>query len=167
MSWSIEDPRPAEPVLGDPASISALAAVLRRTAAEVERTLARLPENGDRSRRHAARLRALRAQGAEVTASMERTGDRLAEHAADLADALGLAHRIVDRADSLGLLVDGPAVTRARGVHGVADEESEQTRTEALRRLQRVLDTVLLDLDTRRRELRSDLEPESERRANR
>jgi transcription initiation factor TFIIIB Brf1 subunit/transcription initiation factor TFIIB len=167
MTWSTPDPRPAEPVLGDPASVSALAAVLRRTAGDIERALAGTTEGGTQSRRHAARLRALRGRGETVTASMERTGHRLAEHAADLADALGLARRLVDRAASLGLRVDGSDVIRPRGVHGLADAATEEIRTEALARLQRVLDTVLIDLDTRRRELRADLTSEQGRRASR
>lgn len=167
MPWSTPDPRPAEPVLGDPASVSALAAVLRRTAGDVERAFAGATEDGTHSRRHAARLRALRGRGEAVTTSMERTGGRLAEHAADLADALGLARRIVDRAESLGLRVDGTDVVRPRGVHGLADAATEEVRTEAMARLQQVLDTVLLDLDTRRRELRADLASEQERRTSR
>lgn len=167
MPWSTPDARPAEPVLGDPASVSALAAVLRRAAGDVERALVGATQDGTDSRRHAARLRALRGRGEAVTTSMERAGHLLAEHAADLADALGLARRIVERADSLGLRVDGTDVTRARGVRGLADAATEETRTVALARLQHVLDTVLLDLDTRRRELRSDLASEQERRTSR
>jgi hypothetical protein len=167
MVWSTSEPRPAEPVLGDPASVSTLAAALRRTADDVDRALARLAEDGAHSRRHASRLRALRAGGDAVTASMERAGHRLSEHAADLADALGLARRVVDRAESIGLRVDGTEVIRARGVHGPADAATEGARTEALARLQHVLDAVLLDLDTHRRGLCRELTSERERRASR
>lgn len=166
MAWSTEDTRPAEPVLGDPASISALTAVLRRTAADIDRALEALPTTSV-GRRHVARMRAVRTRGESVTASMGRTGHRLADHVTDLADALGLAQRIVERAESLGLRVDGPVVIRPGGVRGVADAQTEHSRTDALERLQRVLDTVLLDLDARRRELRADLNAEREHRASR
>jgi hypothetical protein len=167
MPWSTEDTRPAEPVLGDPASLSALAAVLRRTAADLDAALERLPLGSAQERRHHRRLRALHDRGTSVTASMERTGHRLAEHAADLADALGLAQRIVQRADSLGLRVDGPLVTRPGGVRGVADAQTERSRDDAVQRLQRVLDAVLLDLDARRGVLRADLDSEHDARASR
>ena len=167
MPWSTEAPRAADPVLGDPASVSALAAVLRRAAADLERALERLPADSPRGRRHCARLRRIRAEGAAVPASLHRGGDVLGDHATDLADALGLARRLVDRAPSFGLSVDGPSVTRPRGVRGVADPAMEQRRTEAHARLQQVLDTVLDDLDTRRRTLREDLDTERTRRTSR
>lgn len=167
MPWSTQDPRVADPVLGDPASVSVLAAVLRRTAENLERALQGLPADATRTRRHSARLRALREGGSVLASSLERVGGRLGDHATDLADALGLAHRLVDRAQSLGLSVDGPVVARPRGVQGVADAATEQSRAEAQTRLQQVLDTVLDDLDTRRRDLRGELDTERARRASR
>lgn len=167
MAWSIEDTRPADPVLGDPASVAALAATLRRTAEDLQDALERLAAQPPGSRRHASRLRRLHTDLGAVAASLERTGGRLAEHAIDLADARGLAHRLRDRAQGLGLRVDGPVVSRPRGVHGVADEAAETERDAALSRLQQVLDAVLIDLEARRRALREDVDSERERRASR
>ena len=158
MPWSTEDPRPADPVLGDPASVAALAAVLHRCAADLRLALHRLPPASvGTSRRHASRVRALHAQARTVITSMERAGELLAEHAVVLAEATGLGRRLVDRAGALGLSVDGPVVARSRGVRGVADATTEQDRAAALERLQHVLDTILADLEVRRRELRADL----------
>ena len=167
MPWSTEDTRPAGPVLGDPASVAALAAVLRRVAADLDRALEALPAHSSRGRRHTARLRGLHADGAGVVASLDRAGGHLGDHATELADALGLAHRLVDRAHSLGLSVDGPVVTLPRGVQGVADSVTEQRRSADHARLQQVLDTVLADLDARRRVLREDLDTERTRRTSR
>lgn len=168
MPWSTEDHRPADPVLGDPASVAALAAVLRRSADDLGRALHRLPAGPPAtSRRHTSRVRALHAKGGTVVASMERTGALLAEHAVDLAEAAGLAGRLVDRAGALGLSVDGPVVAAAHGVRGVADATTEQERAAALVRLQHVLDTILADLEARRRTLRADLMSEPGRRTSR
>ncbi|MGA8048422.1 MAG: hypothetical protein WCA30_19375, partial [Dermatophilaceae bacterium] len=83
MPWSTEDTRPADPVLGDPASLAALGSALQRAAADLGQLLGEL-EGGSRphtgssgsargtaSRLHTSRLRELRARGASVTAAME------------------------------------------------------------------------------------------------
>lgn len=160
MTWSLPDPRPADPVLGDPASLAALAATLHRAAVELDDALEGLRPEEVGSRRHAARVKALRARAVPLRESMDRAARLLGDHASELADALGLARRLVDRAESAGLVVDGPAVSRGRGVQGVADAAAEATREEALTRLQRVLDAILIDLDTARRGLRRELADE-------
>lgn len=160
MAWSIPDPGPAAPVLGDPASLSALALALRRSAAEIDRAVAGLDPSVISSRRHATRSRAVVRDAALLTASMSRSADALAAHASELADAVGLAARVVDRARSAGLVVDGPTISRGPGVRGVADADSESSRTEAMQRLQQVLTAILLDLDTARRRLRDELATE-------
>lgn len=169
MPWSTEDTRPADPVLGDPASLAALGSALQRAAADLG-TLLRELEGEPRphtssgagrdttSRLHTSRLRELRARGESVTTAMEIVGRRVSEHASEVADALALARRISERALASGLVVDGGTVTRPAGVRGVADAGAERDRGEAAARLQRVLDTVLLDLDTARRMLRRDLD---------
>lgn len=160
MTWSLPEPSPAEPVLGDPASLAALGSALRRAATDLEDALGRLSAQDVTSRRHATRIKALHRDAAAVIGALQRTGPRLTEHASELADAIGLARRLSDRAESFGLQVDGPVVAASRGVRGVADAQTEQSRTEALGRLQRVLEAILLDLDTARRRLREDLDGE-------
>lgn len=157
MAWSLPDPPRAEPVLGDPASLAALALALRRAAAEVEAARAALDPTAIESRRHATRAKALRVRSAELTGSMLRVADGLADHSRTLSDAIALASRLVDRAGSAGLVVDGPTVGRGPGVQGVADPAAEGSRTEAMRRLQQVLSVILLDLDTARHRLRAEL----------
>ena len=162
MPWSTEDTRPDDPVLGDPASLAALGSALQRAAADLGELLEELgssgPARGTSSRLHTGRLRELRSRGETVAAAMEVAGRRVNDHASELADALALARRITERARSGGLLVDGGTVATPAGVRGVADAAAERGRTEAAARLQRVLDTVLLDLDSARGVLRRDLE---------
>ena len=169
MPWSTADPRPGEPVLGDPASLAALGSALQRAAADVRELLGALegesrPHTGSGSARdtasrlHTRRLRDLRARGEAVTAAMDLAGRRVTEHASELADALALGRRIGERARATGLVVDGGTVAGPAGVRGVADAGTERERRESAARLQRVLDTVLLDLDTARGALRRDLE---------
>ena len=160
MTWSLPEPPPAEPVLGDPASLSALGQALHRAAAEVGRCLDDLPPAAVGSRRHAARVRQLHTRAAPLHESMDRAGHRVTEHASDLADAIGLARRVVDRAEACGLRVDGPTVSRGDGIHGLADPGEEGAREESRARLQRVLEAILLDLDTTRERLRLDLAQE-------
>lgn len=160
MTWSLPDPSPAEPVLGDPASLAALGSALRRAATSLADSLSQVHEADVGSRRHAARIKALRRDAGLVIAALQRTGPRLSEHSSELADAIALARRVRDRAESVGLQVDGPVISASRGVRGVADAQTEQSRTEALVRLQRVLDAILLDLDSARRALREDLDGE-------
>jgi hypothetical protein len=163
VTWTTEDRRPSAPVLGDPGSVSALAAALQRAAAEVDERLTALEPGDVDNRRHASRLRRLRSEGAATTASMGRAGRRLGDHAVELAEALALAQRVVTRAEGTGLEVDGPLVRRHPGVRGVADQGGERERGEALVRLQSVLDAVLRDLARARESLRSDLERERRR----
>lgn len=163
MGWSLPEPRPADPVLGDAASIAALGAALHRAAADVRHALDDLPPERLAVRRDRGRLAVLHARAVPVHESMDRTGARLTEHASELADAIGLARRLVDRASEAGLHVDGPTVSRRQGVHGLADPQREAGREETLRRLQRVLDAILMDLDTERRALRGALTSEHAR----
>lgn len=163
MTWSLPDPRPAEPVLGDPASLGALGSALRRAGADLEAALSQVSAEAVSSRRHATRIKALHRDAAVVVGALERAGPRLTQHSGEVADAIGLARRLTDRAESLGLQVDGPVIAANRGVRGVADQPTEQSRAEALSRLQRVLDAILIDLDTMRRRLREDLGSERAR----
>lgn len=163
MPWSLPDPAPTEPVLGDPASLGALGSALRRAAADLEDSLAGLSAQGVASRRHAGRIKALHRDAGQVIAALHRTGSHLTAHSSELADTIGLARRLTDRAESFGLRVDGPVITENRGVRGVADPRTEQSRGEAVSRLQRVLDAILIDLDTARRRLREDLDAERTR----
>lgn len=162
MPWSTADPRPGEPVLGDPASLAALGSALQRAAADLGELLEELGSSGSArdtaSRLHTRRLRDLRARGEAVTSAMDLAGRRVTEHASELADALALGRRIGERARATGLVVDGGTVAGPAGVRGVADAGTEHERRESAARLQRVLDTVLLDLDTARGALRRDLE---------
>lgn len=175
MTWSTAQPRRAEPVLGDPASLSSLAATLLRISRDLDDAVAAVTDpltpsltgEGIPTRRYAGRLRALRERGRAVSASLDQTGQRLADHAVVLADAHGLARRIAERAESHGLTVDGTRVVRPAGVQGLADADAEAARAEVLARLQRVLDAVLLDLDARRAELRAAVTMERDRRASR
>lgn len=160
MTWSLPEPPPAEPVLGDPASVAALGLALRQACAQLGRALEAVDVAAVPSRRHAARVRALRTRAAPLTASMDRVGAGLAEHASELADAVALARGLVERAEAAGLRIDGPAVGLGRGVHGVADAAAEIARDETRRSVQLVLDTILLDLDVARRRLRTNLESE-------
>jgi hypothetical protein len=161
MPWSTEDTRPADPVLGDPASLAALGSALQRAAADLGVLLGELTLSGSprdtTTRLHATRLRELRARGDAATGAMELAGRRVTDHASELADALALARRIGERARESGLVVDAGSVSRTAGVRGVADAAAERDRAAAAARLQRVLDAVLLDLDTARRGLRRDL----------
>ena len=169
MPWSTADASPAEPVLGDPASLAARGSARQRGAGDVRDLLGAVeggspPHTGSGSARdtttrlHATRLRDLRARGEALTAAMDLAGRRVTEHASELADALALARRIGERARASGLVVDGGTVIGPAGVRGVADAGAERDRRESAARLQRVLDTVLLDLDTSRRALRRDIE---------
>lgn len=160
MGWSMPDPQPAEPVLGDPASVAALGAALHRAADELGQALEHLRPEHTTSRRHSTRVKALRASAAPLGESMHRSGTRLTEHATEMADALGLSRRVVERAESVGLDVDGPTITVHRGVHGIADPSAEAARAEVHSRLQHVLDAILLDLDSARDDLREALAAE-------
>lgn len=160
MAWSVPEPPPAAPVLGDPASLAALALALRRSAGEIDRAVEDLDLTTITSRHHRSRARTVVRDVSALTAAMSRSAAALSDHAGELADAIGLSTRLVDRARATGLVVDGPTISRATGVQGVADPQSESNRAEALRRLQPVLDAILLDLDTARRRLRTELERE-------
>ena len=160
MVWGVPEPSPAAPVLGDPASLSALALALRHGAAQIEQAVVDLDPSSVASRRHATRVRAVAREASALTGSMSRSANLLADHAGELADAVGLAARVVDRARSAGLVVDGPTIHPASGVRGVVDAEAESSRAETMRRLQQVLSAILLDLDTARRRLRDDLATE-------
>ena len=163
MPWSTAYTGPADPVLGDPASLAALGSALQRAAAELRIILGELDADGADTppttrRLHRTRLRELHNRGGHVVEAMELAGRRVTEHASELADAVAMARRIGERAEEIGLVLDGGTLTRPAGVHGLADADAERTRAETAARLQRVLDTVLLDLDSARRALRRDLQ---------
>ncbi|MDO5502666.1 MAG: hypothetical protein Q4G67_05770 [Actinomycetia bacterium] len=172
MTWSPQPERAAPPVLGDPASIAALSASMHRVARLIAGAVEAVEPLTGPQRRQGGELREITREAARLVAEVERGAEALSEHGADLADSLGLAHRIVDRAAPLGLRVDGTVVQPAAGVLGVADAGAEETREQHRRRLQRVLDTVLIELDASRRAVQRRLEsgrtdPRASRRTSR
>lgn len=144
---------------GDPASVSALAATLRRAASHVDA--------GGRSVRdqlredvpgwtgpHAAETRhhvgALLTQSSRVAEALDSIGRRLQSDATDLAATIAGLRRLEDEAAALGLEVRDGTVRERWGVIGVADPAVARADDENRRHVQERLHTGLAALGRRR-----------------
>lgn len=140
------------PLLGDPASMSALAATLRRTAVQlradveaVERTAADAAPGwtGPRSVATRRRIDALRAAGAQVAAALEDCGSRMQLAATELAASIARLRALEEEARAAGLEVQDGTVGRPWGITGEADARAEEDGDRLRRSLQeRVHQTV-------------------------
>jgi hypothetical protein len=146
-------------VPGDSASLSACARTARAVARELAaqaagvRTASEAVGDGWTGRTSAATRRggagladATRATAAEL----DRVGTVLQDHATDLADLVGRARAVEDRAAAAGLEVRDGRVERAWGVTGPADVLSDRSVEETRTALQREVDLLLAQHRRRR-----------------
>lgn len=122
------------PLLGDPASMSALGATLRRTALQLltdgERVDLALEDaspgwSGPTAVRTRRRVALLGSSTREVAAALDDCGRSLQDAATDLAASLARLRELEEEARAAGLEVRDGSVERAWGITGVADAGSE------------------------------------------
>lgn len=120
-------------LLGDPASISALAATLRRTAvtlaADGERLHARLDDaatgwSGPRAVRTRARIDAVADAAGDTATTLDEAGRCLQAASAELAATIAELRRLEDEAAGSGLELRDGTVHPGWGISGVADPGS-------------------------------------------
>lgn len=137
------------PVPGDPGSLSAAGTAARRAARE----LAAAGERGHaayaslkgvwgtstsvRTRKEGQRSLAALARGAEQA---EAVGGALQTYAVELSELQARARRVVESADTAGLVIEGGRVRRAWGVTGEADPQAARDIDALVSTLQDELD---------------------------
>jgi hypothetical protein len=147
------------PVPGDPASLSACAAVARAVGEQLAaratgvRTASEQLGEGWAGRTSAATRR--RAAGLALAtdtcaAQLDSLGRVLQDHATDLADLVARARTIEERARAAGLEVRDGRVEVGWGVSGPADAHADTQRHETREVLQAELDLVLAQHRRRR-----------------
>ena len=146
-------------VPGDPASMSACGRTAREVARRLEdhatgvRAAYRELGEGWAGRESAATRRAGAGLADAVSttgAELDRVGRVLQDHATDLADLVGRARSIQERARAAGLEVRDGRVQPAWGVTGAADAGADRARDLAGQALQADLDLVLAQHRRRR-----------------
>lgn len=140
------------PLLGDPASMSALGARLRRTAAhlttdgeDLSSALAEVSPGwrGPRSVQLRRRTSIATEQAGLVASALDEVGRSLQTAATDLSTAIARLRELEAAAAALGLEVREGAVTRGWGITGVADAATLRDADDRRDRLQeRVHQTV-------------------------
>ena len=155
------------PLLGDPASLSALAGALRRTAAQLAADAADLtaalakpgwdaPVSGSPSApgplsRPARRgIEAVAAQGERIAAALDDAGGSLQSAATDLAAAIAPLRELERAALAAGLAVRDGSVTGGWGITGPADPGSGQSGAQPRERLQERLHGAVTTLGRQR-----------------
>lgn len=150
---------------GDPASVSALAATLRRVASRLE--------GGGRSVQERLRddapewtgvpageirhdVDAVLTESARVAEVLDSIGRRLQSGATDLAATIAGLRRLEDDAAALGLQVRDGTVRERWGIIGVADPAAARADDENRRHVQERLHIGLADLGRRRAALARD-----------
>lgn len=131
------------PLLGDPASLSALAGSLRRTAvalaADGEDLTSALDEaaagwSGPRAVQVRRRIETTATQTARIASALDEVGRSLQSAATDLAGAIAHLRELADIAAAAGLAVRDGTVTQGWGITGLAhagavhDEDRQRER---------------------------------------
>ncbi len=157
---------------GDPASASALAAVLRRTAARladegraVQDDLGRAAPGwtGPRAIRTRRRVEWVATESAAVARALDEAGHRLQLLATELAALTARLHRLEEAARAEGWEVCDGAVRAAWGITGVADAGAAQEDAQRREELQQQVHTALTRLGRLRSTLAHDCEVASTR----
>lgn len=156
----------SSPLLGDPASMSALGATLRRTAlalaADGERLTSGLEAaapgwTGPRSVHLRRRAGTVATQTRSVAATLDQVGRSLQTAATELAEAVGHLRELEDAATALGLEVREGMVTRGWGITGVADAAAVHDEDRQRERLQERVHLAVTTLGRRRARLADEL----------
>lgn len=154
------------PLLGDPASISALGASLRRTAvrlsADGEDLASALADatpgwRGPRSVQLRQRAATTAEQTNAVASALDEVGRSLQGAAADLSTAIASLRELEDAAAALGLEVREGAVTKGWGITGVADPAAVRVEDDRRERLQERVHQSVTTLGRHRARLTKDL----------
>lgn len=154
------------PLLGDPGSMSALAASLRLTAVQLaadgERLAAALAEaspgwRGPRSVLLRRRLESTAAQARAMAAALDGAGRSLQAAATDLAASIAHLRALEEEARAAGLEVRDGTVSRGWGITGVADAGSAREAEVRRERLQERLHQAVTTLGRQRAVLARDL----------
>lgn len=153
-------------LLGDPASMSALGAALRRhavqLAADGEGLAAALDDatpgwSGRRATEIRRRAGTASVQTRSIAGSLDEVGRALQAAATDLADAIGHLRELEDAATALGLEVREGAVTQRWGITGVAEAATVEDEDRRRRRLQERVHQAVTTLGRRRARLGDEL----------
>lgn len=154
------------PLLGDPASMSALGASLRRTAvllaADGEQLTATLDDaapgwSGPRSVALRRRTGTVATQTRSLASTLDDVGRSLQAAATDLAAAIGRLRELEDAARAVGLEVREGTVTRGWGITGVADPAALHDEDRHREQLQERVHQAVTTLGRRRARLVDDL----------
>lgn len=158
------------PLLGDPASISALAAALRRTSltlrADTQHLDAALADAapgwaGPGAARVRSRVHDLVSATEAVAAALDGCSHALQVAAADLATSLAELRRIEEEAAGAGLAVRDGTVERSWGITGLADAGTESDGDRLRRRLQERVHRTVTTMGRHRTRLVSECERSS------
>lgn len=153
-------------LLGDPASISALGASLRRIAVRLTADTAGVESaatdagegwRGPRAVHLRRRVDTATEQSRVVASVLDATGRTLQTAATDLSEAISRLREIEDAAAALGLEVREGSVTRGWGITGVADPATERGEHEQRERLQERLHQTVTALGQQRGRLAREL----------
>lgn len=154
------------PLLGDPASMSALGATLRRTAvhltADAEDLAGALSDasagwRGPRSVQLRRRASTAAEQTATTASALDEVGRSLQATATDLSTAIARLRELEDAAAAMGLQVREGAVTKGWGITGLADPAAVRDEDERRHRLQKQVHQTVTTLGRHRARLATDL----------
>lgn len=154
------------PLLGDPASMSALGASLRRAAAhlggdgeDLSSALAQASPGwrGPRSVQLRRRTSTAAEQTTAVASALDEVGRSLQAAATDLSTAIARLRELEDAAAALGLEVREGAVTKGWGITGLADAATLRDEDERRERLQERVHQTVTTLGRHRARLATDL----------
>lgn len=146
-------------LLGDPASVAALAATMRRRSAELAARADRVVEThadaaagwvGPVSVGHRRRLDGCVQSTTETVAEMVALADALEAFGHALAEARHEVARASDEARSVGLTIEDGSVTQEWGITGEADADAGARRSEVAEVLTRRLARATTLLERRR-----------------
>lgn len=157
-------------LLGDPASMSALGASLRRTAVRLAEDAERLADasaqaspgwSGPRAAGLRRRVDTVTTHTDGVAAALDDVGRALQLAATDLATAIAQLRELEASASGLGLQVRDGSVTRGWGITGVADAGAVRAGDEQRQRLQVRVHQTVTTLGRQRARLAKDLDKAS------
>ncbi len=147
------------PLLGDPASVSALAGALRRTAVQLaadgERLTGALDDvapgwSGSRSVQVRRRADVTAVQAVRMAAALDEAGRALQTAATDLAASIAHLRALEEAADAAGLEMRDGTVTKGWGITGVADAGAVHDENHARERLQERVHSAVTTLGRQR-----------------
>ena len=153
------------PLLGDPASVSALGATLRRTALELtahaDRVRATLDDaspgwTGPRAVATRQRVDRVAASAAASAATLDECARSLQQSAAELAATTAGLRALEEEAAAAGLQVRDGTVHRAWGITGVADAGGEAAGADRREELQGRVHQLVAGLGSDRARLAAD-----------